>query len=251
MLEAKMTQRRIELFYDVISPYTYLAWRTLAAYQPRWGFELEARPMFLGGVMMATKNQPPGTLKPKGAFLAVDLMRQAAVMDVPLLPTPSNFFSEAARQVVLMQRVLTASAADAADGTTASYADEPELNLLTTAFATALHADPNFRDGDALQPIDDEFLGRCCAAAGVSRARAEQLLQAANKAPAKEALKATTGEAVKRGVFGSPTMFVHGTGLRTVFVNGVSDNGFVFGSDRFEHIAMMLGETYEGPNPRY
>ena len=45
-------------------------------------------------------------------------------------------------------------------------------------------------------------------------------------------------------------MFVHDAGLRTVDVNGMSDNGFVFGSDRFEHIAMMLGESYEGPNPR-
>ena len=242
--------RRIELFYDVISPYTYLGWRTLQAYKPRWGFALEAKPMFLGGVMMATKNQPPGMLKPKGDFLAVDLMRQAAVMQVPLLPTPSNFFSEAARQVVLMQRVLTASAVDAADGTAASSGQEPELDALTTAFAAALHADPDFRNGDALQPIDDEFIGRCCAVAGVSSARAEQLLQAANETRAKEVLKATTGEAVSRGAFGSPTMFVHDAGLRTVDVNGMSDNGFVFGSDRFEHIAMMLGESYEGPNPR-
>ena len=51
--------RRVEFFFDVISPYTYLCWHTLEAYAPRWGFGVEPKPIFLGGVMQATKNTPP------------------------------------------------------------------------------------------------------------------------------------------------------------------------------------------------
>ena len=99
------------LFYDVISPYTHLALHTWSRYTTKnlWKTNLVLRPMFLGGVMKATGNKPPAVLKQKGAFMAQDLRRSSLQADVPLLETPSNFFTEVARAVLQVQRTLSAA----------------------------------------------------------------------------------------------------------------------------------------------
>jgi 2-hydroxychromene-2-carboxylate isomerase len=56
------------------------------------------------------------------------------------------------------------------------------------------------------------------------------LLAATGDSEVKEALKATTAEAVERGVFGAPTFFAGGE--------------MFFGSDRFEIMAHRLGEFW-------
>jgi hypothetical protein len=45
----------IELFYDCLSPFSYLAFTVLERYQPVWEVDLRLRPLLLGGVMGATK----------------------------------------------------------------------------------------------------------------------------------------------------------------------------------------------------
>ena len=59
----------------------------------------------------------------------------------------------------------------------------------------------------------------------------------------KQALKAYTAQAVKRGAYGSPTMIVHGGA-------GAHAAPFlVFGSDRFEQIAHCCKLPWMGPDP--
>lgn len=43
---------RVELFYDCLSPFSYLAFKVLRRYKPVWGFDLQLRPTLLGGVMV-------------------------------------------------------------------------------------------------------------------------------------------------------------------------------------------------------
>lgn len=69
--------------------------------------------------------------------------------------------------------------------------------------------------------------GRRHAAANLSAPSPVSLLAATGDSDVKDTLKATTAEAVERGVFGAPTMFAGGE--------------MFFGSDRFELMAHRLG----------
>ena len=60
---------KLELFYDIVSPYSYLALTTLDRYRALWSMELVLRPAFLGGVMKAVGNVPPAIY---AAFMAVE-----------------------------------------------------------------------------------------------------------------------------------------------------------------------------------
>ncbi len=51
---------KIELFYDCLSPYSWLAFEVLHRYKKIWNFELELKPIFLGAVMKGSNNTPPG-----------------------------------------------------------------------------------------------------------------------------------------------------------------------------------------------
>ena len=88
----RLMARKVSLFFDCISPYTHISLSLWSRYVKVWPVDLTLRPFFLGGVMAATGNQPPGMLPVKGAFLAQDLPRSAALYEVDLLETPSNFF---------------------------------------------------------------------------------------------------------------------------------------------------------------
>ncbi|XP_054242576.1 glutathione S-transferase kappa 1 isoform X2 [Indicator indicator] len=44
----------VELFYDVVSPYSWLGFEVLCRYQHVWNIDLRLRPAFLGGIMQAT-----------------------------------------------------------------------------------------------------------------------------------------------------------------------------------------------------
>ena len=53
----------LEFFYDYVSSYSYMANEAVKSLE---GVEVRYRPMFLGGVMKATGNSPPGTVPAKG-----------------------------------------------------------------------------------------------------------------------------------------------------------------------------------------
>jgi 2-hydroxychromene-2-carboxylate isomerase len=79
---------KLEFFYDFTSPTAYLAWTQLPAIVTRTGAELVYRPMFLGGVMQATGNRPPGTVEAKGRWMKADLGRFARRYGVPYATNP-------------------------------------------------------------------------------------------------------------------------------------------------------------------
>jgi 2-hydroxychromene-2-carboxylate isomerase len=51
--------KRVEFFFDVGSPTSFLAWRKLPAIAAETGATIEHRPMLLGGVFKATGNHSP------------------------------------------------------------------------------------------------------------------------------------------------------------------------------------------------
>ncbi|XP_059689627.1 glutathione S-transferase kappa 1 isoform X2 [Gavia stellata] len=58
----------VELFYDVVSPYSWLGFEVLCRYQHIWNIDLRFRPAFLGGIMQAT-----GSLGAMRFITAIDM----------------------------------------------------------------------------------------------------------------------------------------------------------------------------------
>ncbi|MEZ6029254.1 MAG: 2-hydroxychromene-2-carboxylate isomerase [Hyphomonadaceae bacterium] len=173
--------KQVEFFYDFTSPTAYLAWRRLPEILKRTGAAVKYRPMFLGGVMQTTGNRPPGMVAPKGKWMAADLQRWARRFDTPF--KPNLHFP---MMTLMVQRAAQ------------EWVDQPNFErYLATIFNAAWQDQKNIADKAVLAEV--------LTAAGYSP---EAFFAAAENPANKEKLKATTDEAVERGVFGAPTFFV-------------------------------------------
>jgi 2-hydroxychromene-2-carboxylate isomerase len=132
-------------------------------------------------VMQATGNRPPGTLAVKGKWMSEDLKRWAKRFNVPFIHNP-HF----PMMTLMVQR--------AAHG----WIDRPDFDkYLAAIFSAAWRDQKNIADKDTLAAIVTE-----------ASFSASDFFAAAEDPANKEKLKATTDEAVARGVFGAPTFFV-------------------------------------------
>jgi 2-hydroxychromene-2-carboxylate isomerase len=173
--------KQVEFFYDFTSPTAYLAWARLPAIAERTGARIVYRPMFLGGVMQTTGNRPPGTVEAKGRWMREDLKRWAKRFNVPFQHNP-HF----PMMTLMVQRAAS------------EWVSRPDFeNYLAAIFNAAWRDQKNIADKVALAEI--------LTAAGFSP---EEFFAASENPSNKEKLKATTDEAVARGVFGAPTFFV-------------------------------------------
>jgi 2-hydroxychromene-2-carboxylate isomerase len=137
--------------------------------------------MFLGGVMQATENRPPGTVAAKGKWMSADLKRWAKRFNTPFVHNP-HF----PMLTLMVQRA-------ASEWVTRKDFDK----YLAAIFHAAWRDQKNIADKAALTEI--------LTTAGFDPAA---FFTAAENPANKEKLKATTDEAVARGVFGAPTFFV-------------------------------------------
>ena len=173
--------KALEFFYDFTSPTAYLAWSRLPAIVQRTGATLVYRPMFLGGVMQTTGNRPPGTVEAKRKWMSEDLKRWARRHNTPFVHNP-HF----PMMTLMVQRAAS------------EWVTRPDFEkYLGAVFNAAWRDQKNIADKDTLAAIVSE--------AGFS---ASDFFAAAENPANKEKLKATTDEAVARGVFGAPTFFV-------------------------------------------
>lgn len=193
--------KTVEFFFDLGSPASYLAHTQLPDLCRDAGAELVYRPMLLGGVFQATGNASPAMIPVKGRYMIRDLARFAERYGVPMRFNPHFPINT--------------------------------LTLMRVLVAVQLHQPERFED--ALQAlfqaiwVDGVNMGDPAAVVGVLVAAGfdAAALQAQIAEPAvKEALKATTEEAVKRGVFGAPTCFVNGE--------------MFFGQDRLDFVREAL-----------
>lgn len=173
--------KTLEFFYDFTSPTAYLAWARLPAIIKRTGAKLVYRPMFLGGVMQTTGNRPPGTVAAKAKWMAADLQRWAKRAGVAY-----NLNPHFPMMTLMVQRAAQ------------EWIDRPDFDKYLAAIFNAA-----WRDSKNI--ADKAVLTEILTTAGFSP---EEFFAAAENPANKEKLKATTDEAVARGVFGAPTFFV-------------------------------------------
>jgi len=175
--------QRVEFFFDVGSPASYLAWTQLPSLCEQAGAELAYRPMLLGGIFQATGNASPAAVPAKGIYTRRDLARYAGRYGVPLKDNP--FFP-----------IIT-------------------LMLMRGAVGVQLRMPERFQDYlravfkalwiDALDLNQPALTATALRDGGFD---VDEVMALANSPDVKAVLRATTDEAVARGVFGAPTMFV-------------------------------------------
>ncbi|WP_457967902.1 2-hydroxychromene-2-carboxylate isomerase [Pseudomonas sp. R4-84] len=193
--------KSVEFFFDLGSPTTYLAYTQLPALCAQADSELIYRPMLLGGVFKATGNASPVTVPAKGPYLFKDLNRFAIRYGVEFKLNP--YFPI---NTLLLMRAVT--------GMQLRHPDRFETfidclfralwidarNLNDPATVAAVLEDGGFDPGYVLALTSDQQV--------------------------KDQLKNSTEEAIRRGVFGAPSMFV--------------GNELFFGQDRLDFVREAL-----------
>jgi 2-hydroxychromene-2-carboxylate isomerase len=178
----------IEFFFDCSSPWTYLAFHNIQLLAAELGAPIRWRPILVGGIFNSvnpsvyfTREHP---VPAKQAYQLKDMQdwaRQAGLaIKFPPTVFPVNSV-KAMRGCILL---------------------EPEGRLVP--FAKAVFEAYWGEDRDI---SDDAVLKEVCARAGVDAAA---FFAGIARQEIKDALKANTEEVIRRGGFGSPTIFVNG-----------------------------------------
>ena len=178
--------REIEFFFDIGSSYSYLAATQMQALEQRSGARVRWRPFLLGGVFKATGNDMPARLPAKAKWMLADMALWAQHYGIPFR-MPSRFPLITLRT----QRALAAAERSA----------PAALPAMTLALYRAYWAE----DQDV---TTDAVIAAASRAAGLD---ADAIIAAIDAPDTKELLRATTDEAVRRGAFGAPAMFVGDT----------------------------------------
>ena len=193
--------KQVEFFFDVGSPAAYLAYTQLPKIAAGAGAAIVWRPMLLGGVFKATGNASPVLVPAKGKWIMGDLARWAGRHGVPLrMPDPFPI-----NTLTLMR------------GAVGMQLRQP------ARFAAYLDAVYTAVFGQGLAMGDPAVVRGVLERAGFDAAAFEALVA---DPEVKQALIANTDEAVARGAFGAPTMFV--------------GDEMHFGQDRLEFVAAAL-----------
>jgi len=181
----------LEFFYDVGSPWTYLAFHKIEALAAEAEAELVWKPILVGGVFNAVN---PGVYaaranpsKPRWDYMAKDLQDWARLYALRIVWPPAVFPVNSVRA---MRGALAAF--DAGRG--------PEFSR--AAFEAYFGEDRDISRDDVLADVATR--------AGLDPA---ELLAALAAPELKQRLRANTDELVARGGFGSPTIFVDGADM--------------------------------------
>jgi len=194
--------KTLEFFFDFGSPTTYLAFTQVEPLAQRLGARVAYKPMLLGGVFKATGNASPITVPAKGAWMTGDLKRWAEFYRVSFQIPPSFPINT----LMLMRGAVAC--------------------LDTEKFDDYLHAVFKAMWADGRDLADPAVVESVVRDAGIDP---DEFAAWIGDPAVKEALKARTDEAVARGVFGAPTMFV--------------GEEMFFGQDRLHFVGEALSKT--------
>ncbi|KAF6276006.1 glutathione S-transferase kappa 1 [Rhinolophus ferrumequinum] len=202
--------RTLEFFYDVLSPYSWLSFEILCRYKNIWNVHLQLRPSLIAGIMKDSGNKPPALLPRKAKYLTNDIRLLGQQVQVPI-NFPKDFFS-----VILEKGSLSAM-----------------------RFLTAMKSEHPEMLEKASRELWMRVWSRAAEKAGMSIEQARRILEKTSTPQVKNQLKETTEAACKYGAFGLPITVAH--------VDGQTH--MLFGSDRMELLAYLLGEKWMGPVP--
>lgn len=178
--------KEVEFYYDLVSPYSYLAYDETKRICKGSGAELVLRPVLLGAVHKLSGNHAPIETPKKGAYQMRDMQRWVERLGLAMdFPRPFPF-----------RTVTTMRAAVYCEGI-------GKLREFTDAGFRLYWEEGVYPEG--LKGDESGAITAICERAGLD---AGEVLAAASSDEVKEGLKARTEAAVERGVFGTPAFFV-------------------------------------------
>lgn len=191
----------VEFYFDLGSPSTYLAYTQLPKICADTGSQLIYVPMLLGGVFNSTGNASPVTIPAKGRYMIQDLSRFAQRYGVPLKFNPHFPINT----LTLMRAV------------TGMQMRQPDrfLALINCLFSALWVEARNLNDPATVAAVLNE-----------NGFNPDEVLVLSNEDAVKATLKENTESAIKRGVFGAPSMFI--------------ENQLFFGQDRLDFVEQAL-----------
>jgi len=177
-------ERQVDFYFDVVSPYSYLAFGRVERICQEAGAELVLRPMLLGAVHNAVGITAPIEVRSKASYQLRDIQRWAEYYGLPMrFPEPFPF-----RTLKTMRAAMTGEDL------------EPFVREAFALYWEEGGAPKGLEEADEDGPVREvaRRIGR----------DPEEVLEKAASGEAKEALKGATAEALERGVFGAPAFFV-------------------------------------------
>lgn len=179
--------RTIELIFDFVSPNAYLIWSPLKNLAAKYGATIAVTPAFLGGMHKLTGNAPPfvrdAEVKGKNDYAMLEMNRFIKKHGLTKFRMNPKF----PFNTITLQRMLVA------------LEPEKQAGFIKTLLPAIWEQGLDVTDADTLSKIlhNGGFDG--------------QALLAMTQDPAiKQRLIDNTENAVERGAFGIPTMFVEG-----------------------------------------
>jgi len=175
--------KTVDFYFDFGSPAAYIAYTQLPRIAAEAGATLVWKPMLLGGVFQATGNRSPVEIPAKGPYVMTDLQRCARRFGIVFEHNPHFPIN-----TLLLMR-----------GATGMQMDEPvRFDAYVDAVFRAIWVEGRNMN-------DPATVGAVLHEAGFD---APRILALTQQQDVKDRLRAVTEEAVARGVFGAPTMFV-------------------------------------------
>jgi 2-hydroxychromene-2-carboxylate isomerase len=192
--------KTLEFYFDFGSPTAYLAYKRLGQLSEQYGLEVIYKPMLLGGVFKATGNTSPVAIPAKGAYMGqYDLPRFSKRYAVPLNFNPHFPINT----LNLMRGAIAAQQLDC-------------FGVYASAVYNAVWIDEKNMG-------EPEVVAEVLSSAGLD---AQAIIALSQHAAVKTQLISATEQAVERGVFGAPTLFM--------------DDEMYFGQDRLDFIEEVL-----------
>lgn len=189
----------IEFFWEPGSPYSYLAATQVEQIAQDTGAQIRWKPFLLGKVFEARGTKLPASIPAKAQYMFKDLARWAQQYRVPLgMPKVFPVHSLLASRCAIAAAELGHEAAAA-----------------KTILGTYWGQGQDISQPDVLTQAFDK--------AGLNGAA---ILARTQEASVKDQLKTNTEEALQRGVFGAPTMFV--------------GDAMFWGNDRLDQMKLVL-----------
>ncbi|QJC57097.1 2-hydroxychromene-2-carboxylate isomerase [Polaromonas vacuolata] len=180
----------IEFYFDCSSPWTFIAFKNLQPMAEELGVQVEWKPVLVGGIF--------NTVNP-GAYAAREDMNSAK--NRYILKDVQDNARESDLKIVFPPKVFPVNSVKAMRGCL-WIAQDADAKPHFLAFVEAVFSAYFSREEDI---SNDAVLTDICRACGID----DVAFHAGITQPAiKAALKANTDEAIARGAFGAPTIFV-------------------------------------------
>ncbi|WFD43989.1 glutathione transferase [Malassezia psittaci] len=207
----------VKLYFDCVSPWSYIAYNLLKRYRKVWDFDLELEPRSLPYIMKYAQNQPPMIVPNKSAQMLKELSLADRMYNVQVkMPSefPFNTF-------ILMGFLLKTK----------------ELYPENLESAVDLSFDAIWQHGRKLETQEQvRDIARECLK--INEESLTEILEFAASRDARQMLSAQSQELVQQGAFGFPWI------VATRSLDSKSMR--FFGADRMENLAAFFHQTYRG-----